>query len=594
MSDTTTLIKERLDIVDFIKQYVTLSPAGKNFKGSCPFHKEKTPSFIVSPDRQIWHCFGCGAGGDAISFLMRYENIEFFEALKILGEKSGVDVHSGSSDQKRFNILYDINKAAKEFFKANLQFDSASAKAARQYLLDRGLNSETIKEFNIGIAPNASDFLAKHLVKSGFKMQEIERAGVVLKTERGTYWDRFRNRIMFPLQNHFGKDIGFTGRIMPSAEETASGKYINSPETPIFNKSKLLFGFNKSKNAIRESKSAVVVEGQMDFLLCWQDGIKNIVATSGTAPTKEHLKAIKRLADNLVVAYDNDEAGQIAAERLIDLAGEYDFNVRVLNQELLNTKVDPKAKDPADIVINNPGLMVELVRNSEPAMHYYFNRYLGVYSFKGVPPAFKDIANLKKNIRIVLSKIKNIVSPVERSHWLKQLSDLVNISESQLMEEMGLVKSDKYSVSQISESKSEMDIVGQNFARRDLIAQRLISLAIANSDFKKGIEEYFDFLAKPYRQVGKFLTSSSKIALTPDLKELADLISLRSSFELNDKAEMRREFNELGRNLKLEYYKEQRETLSAKIKQAEASGDEKMLAESLREFDRISKEIYSI
>ncbi len=284
MSDTTELIKGKIDIVEFIRSYVALAPAGKNLKGLCPFHKEKTPSFIVSPDRQVWHCFGCGAGGDVIGFLMRYENLEFLEALKVLADKVGVSIRlSGSSDQKKYEVLFEINRVAKDFFVATLNEDMG--RPALQYLLDRGLKKETIDEFEIGLAGPNSDALVRHLTKAGYSVTDIERAGLSIKTERGTYWDRFRGRIMFPLVNHFGKVIGFTGRVMPGAESEKVGKYVNSPETPIFNKSKLLFGFFKTKNAIREADMAVLVEGQMDFLMTYQDGIKNVVATSGTALT---------------------------------------------------------------------------------------------------------------------------------------------------------------------------------------------------------------------------------------------------------------------------------------------------------------------
>ena len=422
MADTVSQIKERLDIADFLRGYLQVTPAGKNLKARCPFHQEKTPSFMISPERQTWHCFGCGLGGDAISFLMKYENIEFFDALKILAEKTGVDIRqSGNQDQRQLNTLYDINKSAAAFFKNSM------TAAAGDYLKSRGLKLETIEEFGVGFAPDDPDAISRHLANSDHSVANIEKAGLILKTERGTYLDRFRNRIMFPIANAFGKIVGFTGRIMPGFESEKIGKYVNSPETPIFNKSKLLYGFDKTKNFIREKKSAVLVEGQMDFLMAWQDGLKNLVATSGTALTLDHLRTIKRIADNLILSFDSDDAGQNATERSIDLAGSADLASRVLE-----LPPDLEAKDPADIALSKPGLLAKLVETAKPAMEYYFNRY--DVSKKS------DIVQWKKNVRAVLGKIKSLWSAMERSHLIKEVSTRSGIDEVNILEEMEAIK----------------------------------------------------------------------------------------------------------------------------------------------------------
>jgi len=272
MPQTVELVKERLDVADFLRGYLTLHPAGKNFRALCPFHKEKTPSFMVSPERQSWHCFGCNIGGDVIAFLMKYENLEFIEALRILAERAGVEMR-GSRDEREFGVLYDVNRVAKDYFRAALALDTEGVKAVRAYLGERGLHDATIQEFELGFAPQSSDGLSRHLMKAGFTIADIERAGLTFKTDRGTYWDRFRGRIMFPIHNHFGKPVGFTGRILPDSihsqptEGSVAAKYVNSPETPVYAKSKLLYGFYKSKPHIREAKKAVLVEGQMDFLM---------------------------------------------------------------------------------------------------------------------------------------------------------------------------------------------------------------------------------------------------------------------------------------------------------------------------------------
>lgn len=573
MKDVVQEIKDRLDIVEFIRQYVTLLPAGKNYKALCPFHKEKTPSFVVSPDRGIWHCFGgCGDGGDIIKFLMRYENLEFIEALKILAEKAGVDFKtSGGQDYKQYNVLYEINEAAKDFFQKNLEVDNAT----RDYLKGRGLKQETIADFELGLSRKESDSLLRHLIKSGFNIADVEKAGLVVKSEKGLYWDRFRNRLMFPLYNHFGKTVGFTGRILPANPEfiegranpsTSSGlaiaKYVNSPETPIFGKSKLLYGFHKSKEAIRDSRSAVLVEGQMDFLMMWQDGIKNAVATSGTAVTGDHLKVLKRYADELVLSFDSDEAGQTAAERTIDLAEANDFSVKVLEM---------RAKDPADVVKENPGVMAALIVKSRLAMEFYFDRYL---RGKGGKEEGKDVVNFKKHIRAVLAKIKNIYSPVERSHWIKQLSILTNIDERLLLEEMEAAKTSPQHLSVDNFRKPDENA---EISRKDIIAQRIISLVLAKNELMSEMPKLQAYLPFQYQ--------------VADIKNLIGLASLRSSLinENLDGKKIHEEFNTLIKQLKQEHFKEQRQLISGRIKKAEDSKNETVLQDALKEFDRISK-----
>ena len=360
-SSTTELIKSRLDIVAFLRGYLTLQPAGRNFKALCPFHKEKTPSFMVSPDRQSWHCFGCGLGGDAFTFVMKYENVEFGEALRILAEKAGVELkHENPAEYRYSGLLYDLNNAAKEFFKRAL----GAAPVAKEYLKSRGLTQETIETFELGWAPNEPEALAMQLLNSGSAPQDIIQAGLAIKTERGLMLDRFRGRIMFPIHNHTGKTVGFTGRILPSLDKGDAGKYVNSPETPIFQKSKLLYGFWKSKDAIREAKAVVLVEGQMDFLMSWQSGVKNIVASSGTALTADHLIVLHRLADELIINYDSDTAGADAAERAIDLAQASDFSVKIAAME--------EFKDAADAAKADPKNVERAIRGRDPGARILF------------------------------------------------------------------------------------------------------------------------------------------------------------------------------------------------------------------------------
>ncbi len=581
MSDTVQQIKEKLDLAVFLKPYLQLIPAGKNFKARCPFHQEKTPSFIVSPEKQVWHCFGCNIGGDLISFVMKYENLEFLEALKILAEKAGVDLQRfGNSDQKKFNVLYDINQAAVIFFQETLR--STQGDHVTEYLAGRGLRPETISDFEIGFAPNSFDALMQYLIKSRFSNDDIERAGLIFKSQRGSYMDRFRNRVMFPLRNAFGKVVGFTGRILPG--ETAEvGKYVNSPETQIFNKSKILFGFDKTKAAIRDSKSAVLVEGQMDLIMAWQDGIQNAIATSGTALTVDHLKAVRRIADNLIVAFDQDEAGQTATEKAIDMADAMDFSTKVmmLKPELANQNL----KDPADIAKAYPGALASMIQESQPAMLYYFARYLSKPKIS------------KQDLRAVLTKIKNIYSPVEKSKWLKELANKTKIDEKSLIEEMEVLQDSPAMAGQagsggIAEESSIPP--AHSLPRKDLLSQRIISLVVARKDlFKAG--DIAPALTAAYQKVFSYLNGEAGVELPAQHKAVADLLSLRVSVDgSTDEEKIRDEARELLRQLQLENYKDQRLVLKSTIEQAEKAGDEVQLAAALAEFDKISKEIQTL
>lgn len=580
-------IKEKLDIAELIRSYIPIQPAGKNFKALCPFHKEKTPSFIISPERQTWHCFGaCSEGGDIFKFLMKYENLEFHEALKILAEKAGIELRRISPiDQKQFGVLYEINEAAKEFFKQNLK----SSAEAKKYLDNRGLKKETVEEFELGLAPDKWDVLAVHLIKKGYSAADIERAGLIFKNERGSLIDRFRNRIMFPIYNNFGKTIGFSGRILPQFETQETGKYVNSPETLIFNKSKILYGFHKAKNHIRDKKKAVAVEGQMDLLMAYQDGVKNIVAVSGTALTVDHLKVLKRLADEIIFFFDNDEAGLKAAERSIDLANQQDFGVKLLVVE--------NYKDPAEIAQKSPGLLLKLLDEAKSAMEFYFERYLNkqLTTDNQQLTTKTNFNKFKNNIRIVLGKIKNLASAIERAHWLKELSLIAEIKEEVLLEELSQLKTPNLPSSALRQPMPLKQTLAPT--RSDLIAERLIGLLMANENFLPIINDNLVYLPSDYLMIIESVKNRRK----PDeerLLEKMNLILLRSSTESAlDEEKIENELTELLRQLKTEYFKEKRNELSELVKKAEknqGADQEKEISVALEEFDRVSKLIHNL
>ena len=555
-SPTTERIKAKLEIVDFLRGYLTLQAAGKNFKALCPFHHEKTASFMISPERQSWHCFGCGLGGDIFGFVMRYENLEFGEALRMLAEKAGVELrHENPAEYKFTGLLYDLNNTAKEFFKRAL----AAAPIAKKYLAERGLTPATVEEFELGWAPNEPEGLSMHLLNSGSGPQDLLQAGLSIKTERGMMLDRFRGRIMFPIHNHLGKVVGFTGRILPQLDKGDMGKYVNSPETPIFQKSRLLYGFWKSKDGIREAKSAFLVEGQMDHLMSWQSGVKNVIASSGTALTADHLRTIHRLAEELVLSFDSDVAGSDAAERAIDLAEANDFTVKVA------TFAD--FKDAAEAAQADPKNIQKVIAGAVPAPIFYFEKYI-----PGDHIALKGRDGLRK-LRVVLAKLKNIASPVERGSWLKELSSRTGIAEKTLEEELEQAPAAGIPVP----AAKEEEVAKREVVRQELIAEELIAAALSKNDLVI-LDDCAAYFLPVQKEIVRILASGKRKSEDPALDEILGLIVLRASGDPPEE-----EIAMLKNELAKEYYKERRHILALAVKNAEARGNEAELNAALEE-----------
>ncbi len=424
-------IKSRLDIVDVIRDYVPLKAAGVNFRANCPFHREKTPSFMVSPEKQIWHCFGCGKGGDILSFIMEIEGVSFVEALRILAPKAGVTLKKQNPQlASKKNRLLDILEASVNFYH-DVLLDNPQAEAARKYLKERGLTDETIKTWQIGYSPESWDDILNWLKGKGFSENEIFLAGMSIKKE-GTnrYYNRFRDRIMFPIWDVNGNAVAFSARVNPVKEaEEKLGKYINSPQTLIYDKSKILFGLDKAKIEIKSQDYAVLVEGQMDVITSHQNGFKNVIASSGTALTREQVALIKRYTNNIALAFDMDNAGQMAADRGIREAMQAEMNIKVIELE--------EGKDPDEFIKKDPEGWVKAVKDSKPMMEYYFDK-----TFKNLnPEIIEDKREAAKKLLPVIIKLGN---SIERDHWIKVLSQKINISESALRETISSIKTPYY------------------------------------------------------------------------------------------------------------------------------------------------------
>ncbi len=400
-------IKSRIDIVELISEYVSLKKSGHNWKGLCPFHSEKTPSFMVNPARQAYKCFGCGEGGDIFTFVMQNENLDFKEALKLLAKKAGVTLkmspgHAGRASEKE--TVLKIQKYALSFFQHHLKKNPK----ASAYLKDRGISGEAVEAFSLGYAPDSWEALKKHLEGKGFRPEMIVKAGVITKSQKG-YFDMFRRRIMFPISDLVGETIAFGGRVIDSGEP----KYLNSPETPVFNKRRILYGFDKAKKHIKETGSVLFMEGYMDVIVAHMHGFKNAVAPLGTALSSDHGRLVKRFTDNVILVFDSDPAGIKAAKSSAEVLFECGLDVRVL---ALPDKEDP------DSFLNKRGdkAFSDLVQNP-----------LSIIQF---------LAMQKKDKRMIAREAVEIISRISDSllldGYVKEMSDRMGIKDVFIMEKL--------------------------------------------------------------------------------------------------------------------------------------------------------------
>lgn len=416
-------IKSKLDIVEVIREYIPVKAIGANFQALCPFHNEKTPSFVISPDKQIWHCFGCGKGGDVFSFVMEKEGLGFGETLRLLAPKAGVVLkYENKQEYSKRNRLLDILELAGKYYAHVLT--SSTGQSAWRYLKDRQLKEETIQDWQLGYSPDSWDSLYKFLKArplSGPKYndEEIMAAGLIIKKDRPSigsgYYDRFRDRIMFPIWDVNNNLIAFTARINPEKEAIEKmGKYINSPQTDVYDKSRVLFALNKAKSEIRKQDLAIVVEGQMDAISCHQHGINNVVASSGTALTAEQVTLIKRFTNNIALAFDMDVAGQMAADRGIKEVLSQDLNLKII--------VLPGGKDPDECLKADPNGFKKAVAEAKPMLEYYFEKISAPLDLS----KFDNKTKVRDQMFVMIDLVSN---QTEQGHWLKKIAEELDFVE---------------------------------------------------------------------------------------------------------------------------------------------------------------------
>ncbi len=434
--DTVRKVKDKLSIVDVVSQYVKLERAGSALRARCPFHSERTPSFFVSPDRGTYHCFGCNVGGDIFSFVEQIEGLDFKGALKILAEKAGVPlVYEKKGERDSRERLFELLETTTIFFVSNL------SDGAREYLHKRGINDETIKSFRVGLAGESWSDTSNYLRGKNFSEKEILDAGLAKRGERGLF-DRFRSRIIFPIADSAGRIVGFSGRIFGEKQSEDAPKYLNSPETVLFHKSKILYAYDRAKQAIRKHNCAILVEGQLDLLASHQAGWGNTVAVSGTAFTTEHAVLINRMTDNLVIALDADEAGIKAAGRAARSALRAGLNVKVARL--------PKGTDPADLILEKGKEAWSTVIREAKDIIMFLLDVLHEHTGQGAK-SHLDKERFRKAVEtIVLPFLADVQSPIARDQYVREIAGRLLVSEKSVLDSLAGVPRDSSSDVSIS------------------------------------------------------------------------------------------------------------------------------------------------
>jgi DNA primase len=425
-------IKQRLDIVQVVSEYTKLQKSGRNYKASCPFHSEKTPSFFVFPERQSWHCFGaCGTGGDIFSFIMKKEGVEFGQALQLLANKAGVPLVAPTTPErqtqnKERERLFEINEAAAEYYH-HLLLNASAGKPARDYVAQRGLSAETIANFQLGFAPEGWDTLKQYFKGKGYGETELLAAGLLVERDDKNSYDRFRNRLIFPIRNIQGKVIGFGGRAL----DDSLPKYLNSPQTPVFDKSNSLYGIDRAKTAIRKKDQAVIVEGYMDALTAHQHGYDNVVASMGTAMTDKQLTILKNLTRNLILALDADTAGEEAVSRSGEMVDKMlpvppSFYGWVKYEDAHNAEVKilvlPKGKDPDELIAEDASLWQKLIMDARPMIDFIFENVTAKVDLTSA----RDKSSAVERLMPLLFEMKD---PLRQAHYAERLARLLKIDE---------------------------------------------------------------------------------------------------------------------------------------------------------------------
>lgn len=582
--DQVEEIKQRVDIVDLISSYLELKKAGANYKGLCPFHNEKTPSFMVSQDKGIFKCFGCGESGDIFTFVEKMEGVEFTEALNLLAERAGIKlakIDKQFYDQKR--NLYEINNLASKVFH-HLLINDKAGKEALNYLKNRGVSEKTIKDFQLGYAPLNFEFISSFLCQKGYKEADIIASGLSLFRENRRrdslpIFDRFRGRIMFPIFNPAGNIIAFSGRILK--EETDAPKYINSPDTPLYSKSRNLFGLDKAKTKIRKSGFVILVEGTMDVILSHQAGFENTVASLGTSLTQEQVDNLARLSHRFLFAFDADEAGIMATKRGVDIALSKNADVAVV-------AVPKGFKDTAEVIKADSKKWREALLKSSPYIDYVFESAFKNKEEKLNPAAKRDIAAQ------ILLEIGKISDPIVAGDYIGRLASRLQTQEKYLFEAMS-----RYKVNQSGGQESKIQESVQKTSKEN----HLLGLLLVFPQYFNTVKDFInplDFsspqvisiykkIIKEYSKKRKLDLKKFVLSLKNSEQDFVNLIILdvENEYVEEDKDIAGEEILSLVERVKQGKKDEASKNFEEKIKEAEKLGQKEKIKKLIREFQNL-------
>jgi len=576
-------IKNKLNVLDVVGGYVKLTKTGVNYRGLCPFHSEKGPSFFVSPGRQMWKCFGCGKGGDIFEFIKEIEGVEFGDALKILANRAGVELKRENPKLRTERArLYEICDLACSFFEKQLG-NSISGKEAKDYLLKRGIAEESLKKWRLGYSPDTWQGLSDFLVGRGYNREEIVNAGLAVKSDKGNNpYDRFRGRIIFPIFDLNSQVIGFGARIFKEADKGGGAKYINTPQTLLYDKSNILYGANYAKAAVRKANQCVLTEGYTDAIMCHQAGFENTVAVSGTALTPQHLNILKRYTDNLLLSFDMDVAGDTATKRGINLAQSQGFNIKVINSY--------GEKDPADIILENPKIWGDSVAGARSIMDFYFDSAFSKLD-KTTPTGKKEIG------RIILPAIKRLQNKIEQSHWVQKLAEKLGVAQDAVLEELKNIRAEEQnppSPKGFSEAR-DFSAVG----RKKLLEDKIVSLVLKNPNNLSLIEEaHHCFFCQKTKNLIENIKNSAQQrgndseAIFADISKSSDknlLDELSLAAEINYQEDGPDEIKLCLSQLKDIELRNKLKELSGAVK---LEGDESKKEELIKEFYQKAKELH--
>lgn len=561
MSQAVEQIKDRLSITDVVGAYVRLERAGNNFRARCPFHNEKTPSFFVSPSRGTYRCFGCGKGGDVFSFVEEIEGLTFKEALLRLAQQAGVTLEKKEFSREDYErgIMRKMHEEATTFYEDALAHDTD----ATLYLQKRGVLPETVKAFRIGKSGTAWSSLSDHLLARGYKECDLIGGGLSLKGTRGLY-DRFRGRIMFPIRDAEGRTVAFSGRVfdtMPGMTDPA--KYVNSPETPIYSKSNILFGYDMAKRALMQRDRAIIVEGQMDLVMAHQAGTTNAVATSGTALTEQHLRLIKRFTENVVFSFDADDAGLKASERSVAIALSLGMNVEMLSL--------PSGNDPADLVRDNKDAWIDATEHPKHIIDFLLDAILA----QRLSPRERISAVTKR----VLPYIASIGNMIERAHFVHRTAETLAVPEEAIREELA-----RMTLGAGEHLATPVHAVDSRKKRYQIVEEELLGYLMSLEDTPESARarrEYERIRGKPYDDVVR--------AIAQDRKDLIAFIQ-----EARSSSPPPGYVDDLLRQFEIALLKEKRLRAGRLLKKAEREGDKEGIAHLLKLSDDLVKSIERI